>query len=171
MLQVHLVYMLFIGGKNLVTRGCGPFKEICPQPLNEPASRCSWKPRTDWYLVETELHPPNWESGPGFRCHCAWMWGRKAQTWRWPDRKISERDCSLGPCLFPRPSSIFSSSEDWSFAAESNHIANLIHLLTEHLSWGSQFLKTFGGNLWFRQERETGRAERSISLVSCANRN
>lgn len=142
MLQVHLVHMLFIGGKHLVTSSC-PFKEICLRPWNEPERGCRLKLHADWYLVEAELYPPNWESGPSSTC-CAWMWGRMAQTCRWLDRKLSEGDCSRGPLLFLRPSPIFSSLEDWSFAAESNHIANLIHLLTEHLSWGSQFLKTFG---------------------------
>lgn len=132
MLQTHLVHVPFIGGKHLLTSSC-PFKEICPQPLNEPERGCSLKPHTDWYLMEAELHPLKWESGPGSRCHCAWMWGRMPQTCRWLDRKAAEGDCSPGLLLFLRPSPPFSGSEDWSFAAESNHIANLIHLLTEHL--------------------------------------
>lgn len=58
MLQVHLVHMLFIGGKHLVTSSC-PFKEICLQPWNEPERGCRLKLHADWYLVEAELYPPN----------------------------------------------------------------------------------------------------------------
>lgn len=62
--------------------------------------------------------------------------------------------------------------DGWPFAAESNQHAQLIHLLKEHLSRGSQFGKTFGGIFGLEEggvRRES--REGSLPLRSCADPN